>query len=398
MKTLAKFIKWLVIIILLIVIGLYATGYGYVLKGVRVVYFTGHTTAFIDDHPYFTNRSIETSTPQVWETHKNYNTLKPTERLKDTNEKYGTVALLIIKNGKILYEDYAEGYSKDSKTNSFSMAKSITTSLLFKAIQDGYINSLDQPLTDFFPHFKGEYATQCTVGDLASMSSGLNWDENYYSPFSMTAQAYYDSGLEDLIFDLAIDEKPSQTFKYLSGNTQLLGMVVEKATGKSLSEYLSQSFWRPMGMNDFGLWQLDEENGIEKTYCCISTNARNFAKFGQLYLNKGNWKGKQIIDSSFVELATKPKFKVSPEYGYGFWLSNYMDKKIFAMRGILGQYVITIPEDDLIIVRLGHQRDFLKINNFPLDFYIYIDEVYRMLPSESTGSSSYQSLKFLSVL
>ena len=138
-------------------------------------------------------------------------------------------------------------------------------------------------------------------------------------------------------------------------------------------------------MNDYGLWQLDGEGGIEKAFCCISTNARNFAKFGQLYLNKGHYKGKQIIDSTIIKLATRPKFKNSPEYGYGFWLSNYMEKKIFAMRGILGQYVIGIPEDNLIIVRLGHHRDPKKINNFPLDFYIYIDEAYRMLSSESTG-------------
>lgn len=379
MKTVIKILKWFLLLILLIIVGLYATGYGYVLKGVRVVYMTGHTTAFIDDYPYFTNRTIETSSTQEWPKHKNYNSLEPTQRLIDTHEKYGTVAFLIIKNGKILFENYAEGYSKDSKTNSFSMAKSITTSLLFKAIQDGYIESLEQPLTDFFPDFKGEFALETTVGDLASMSSGLNWNENYYSPFSMTAQAYYDNGLDDLILDLAIDEKPGQEFKYLSGNTQLLAMVIEKSTGKSLSEYLSQSFWRPMGMNDFGLWQLDGEGGLEKAYCCIATNARNFAKFGQLYLNKGNWKGKQIIDSSFVDLATQPRFEDSPEYGYGFWLSNYMDKQIFAMRGILGQYVITILEDDLIIVRLGHQRDSEKIKAIPKDFYIYLDEVYRML-------------------
>jgi len=379
MKILAKFLKWFIIIILVLIVGLYATGYGYILKGVKVVYMTGHKTAFIDDYPYFTNRTIETSTPQVWEKHKDYNTLEPTVRLLETNDKYGTVAFLIIKNGKILYENYAEGYSKDSKTNSFSMAKSITTSLLFRAIQDGHIQSLDQPLADFFPDFKGEYASKCTVGDLASMSSGLNWNENYYSPFSMTAKAYYDAGLEDLILDLAIDEKPGQAFKYLSGNTQLMAMVIEKATGKSLSEYLSQSYWRPMGMNDFGLWQLDDENGFEKAYCCISTNARNFAKFGQLYLNKGNWKGQQLIDSSFVDIATTPKFESSPEYGYGFWLSNYKDKQIFAMRGILGQYVISIPEDDLIIVRLGHQRAPTKVNAFPIDSYIYIDEAYQML-------------------
>jgi len=164
MKILAKFLKWFIIIILVLIVGLYATGYGYILKGVKVVYMTGHKTAFIDDHPYFTNRTIETSSLQVWEKHKDYNTLEPTDRLLETNDKYGTVAFLIIKNGKILHENYAEGYSKDSKTNSFSMAKSITTSLLFKAIQDGYINSLDQPLTDFFLILKANTLRSAALG------------------------------------------------------------------------------------------------------------------------------------------------------------------------------------------------------------------------------------------
>ena len=371
--------KWLVIIIIFLIIGLYATGYGYVFKGIRVVYLTGHTTAFIDDHPYFTNRTIQNANSQPWEMHPKFGSITSSSGLDNLNEKYGTVAFLIIKDGQLLYENYAEGYGKLSKTNSFSMAKSITTSLLFKAIQDGYIESLDQPLTDFFPEFKGEFASSCTVGDLSSMSSGLSWNENYVSPFSITAQAYYDDNLRELITGLEINEQPGQTFKYLSGSTQLLGMVIEKASNKSLSEYLSESFWKPLGMNDMGLWQLDEERGIEKSYCCISTNARNFAKFGQLYLQQGNWNGQQLIDSSFVEIATRQRFENSPEYGYGFWLSNHLDKEIFVMRGILGQYVITIPEDNLIIVRLGHQKDRIKKEGFSMDFYGYVDEVYEML-------------------
>ena len=380
MKTFFKTLKWILLTILVLVVGLYIFGYGYIFKGIQVVYFTGHTTAFIDDYPYFDNRTIETSKPQIWEQSKQYNSVEPTQRIQKTNLKYGTVAFLIIKNGKIWYENYAQGFEKDSKTNSFSMAKTITVSLLFKAIQDGYIKSLDQPITDFFPNFEGEYASQSSLGDLASMSSGLNWDEQYYSPFSMTAKSYYDNDIRNLILGLKINEKPGQTFKYLSGNTQLLGMIIEKATQKSLSEYLSQSFWRPLGMNDFGLWQLDgKESGMEKTYCCISTNARNFAKFGQLYLQKGFWDGKQLIDTSYVNLATRPRFQNSPQYGYGFWLSDYKEKDIFVMRGILGQYVISIPEDDLVIVRLGQHRSSKKVNHFPEDFYVYIDETYKML-------------------
>lgn len=380
MKIFFKTLKWILVTILIFVVGLYVLGYGYIFKGIQVVYFTGHTTAFIDDHSYFDNRTIEASTGQPWELAEQYNSVSETKKLKETHEEFETIAFLIIKNGKIWYENYAEEYSKKSKTNSFSMAKSFTVSLLFKAIQDGYIKSLDQPITDFFTDFNGEFASKCTVGDLASMSSGLNWDEQYYSPFSMTAKSYYDSNIRDLIKSLAIEDQPGQSFEYLSGNTQLLGMIIEKSTGQSLSAYLSQSFWRPLGMNDFALWQLDGvKSGMEKSYCCIATNARNFAKLGQLYLQDGEWNGEQILKSKFVQKAIHPRFEQSPQYGYGFWLSDYKNKNIFAMRGILGQYVIGIPEDDLLIVRLGHHRSPKKIDDFPTDFYIYVDEAYNMM-------------------
>ncbi len=375
-----KFLKWFLISIATLIILLYVTDYNYILKGIRVVYFTGHTTAFIDDYKYFDNRSIENKTVQNWSEASAYNSIKPTQRLDSVNNALGTTAFLIIKNGKIVYENYAPEYIKDSKTNSFSMAKSITTSLLFKAIQDGYIKSLEQPITDFFPDFKGQFAKSTTVGDLASMASGLNWEEHYYSPFSMTARAYYDDEIGELVNSLEVNQASGQSFKYLSGNTLLLGMIISKATNKSLSEYLSQSFWRPLGMRQTAYWQLDNvESGIEKAYCCIASNARDFAKIGQLFLQNGNWNGKQIIDTSYVKLATKARFIESPQYGYGFWLSNYKSKQLFSMRGILGQYVIGIPKENLLIVRLGHHRSKEKINHFPKDFYIYIDETYQML-------------------
>ena len=150
------------------------------------------------------------------------------------------------------------------------------------------------------------------------MASGLNWEEHYYSPFSMTAKAYYDDNISELIESLAIDEKPGESFKYLSGNTQLLGMIITKAVGKSLSEYLSQSIWKPLGMRDTAYWQLDGiDNGMEKTYCCIASNARDFAKIGQLFSQNGQWNGEQIIKPTFIEIATKTRFEGSP-YGYGF--------------------------------------------------------------------------------
>lgn len=378
MKYIKGFLKALIGLIAIIVISLYITDYEYILKGVRVVYMTGHTTAYIDDYPHFENASIESDTAQPWPEHNEYNSVSETEELNTVNEALGTVAFVIIKNDSLWYEKYAENYGPTSQTNSFSMAKSITSALLGKAIKDGYIKNLDQPIGDFFPQYA---SAKTTVGDLSSMASGLDWQESYTSPFSVTARAYYDDDLSETILNQKVVEKPGRQFKYLSGNTQLLGMVIEKATQKKLATYLSESFWQPLGMEQPALWQVDDKkNQLVKTYCCIASNARDFARFGKLYKDNGLWNGEQLLDSSFVAQSTRPRFTNDPEYGYGFWLSDYKNKNIFVMRGILGQYVITIPEDDLIIVRLGHQRgSFTNGKPFTQDFYDYIDETYKML-------------------
>jgi len=377
MTYLKKGLKWLIGLIAVLVILAYVFDYDYILKGIRVVYFTGHVTAFIDDYPYFENDTIKKGVKtDVWPLDKDYNTVTPTDRLIETNSKFGTVAYLIIKNDSIWYEWYADSYGTDSKTNSFSMAKSITSSLMAKAIMDGYIEGLDQPISDFYPQYN--YA-KTTVGDLASMASGLDWIEHYTSPFSITARANYDDDLAETILNQKVIKEPGKEFEYLSGSTQLLGMIIQKATGKKLADYLSESFWKPLGAKQNALWELDDDdNRLAKAFCCISSNARDFARFGKLYKNHGEWNGEKILDSAYVAKATKSRFEGEP-YGYGFWISDYLGKHIFAMRGILGQYVITIPEDNLIVVRLGHHRSPNVVNSFPEDFYIYIDEAYEML-------------------
>lgn len=377
MKYLKRFFQFSLYIIILTIALLYITGHSYVLKGIQVVYLTGHTSAFITDQVYFENEIImPSSQPQLWKIHDNYNTVPPTEKLSETNKKLETTAFLIIKNDSIWYENYAEGFDKTSQTNSFSMAKSITSALLGKAIQEGFIKNLDQPVSDFYPQFD----SKLTVGDLSSMASGLNWDESYSSPFSMTARSYFGEDISKTILSLEVTETPGEAFKYLSGNTQLLGMVLEKATSKKLARYLSESFWEPMGAVQAALWQVDDnEHRMVKSYCCLASNARDFARFGKLYSQKGVWNGTQLLDSSFVATSTTPRFKESPEYGYGFWLSDHLDKKIIVMRGILGQYVISIPEDNLIIVRLGHQRGERAGKPFTNDFYTYVEEVYKMI-------------------
>ncbi len=381
MKIIKKIILWFVVVFATIIAILYIFQVDYLIKAVRTIYLKGHTTAFLQDYKEFDNRSISKShTPQPWATAKDFNSVKPTEVLEKWHKKLGAVAFLIIKNDSVWNESYYDDYDKNSKSNSFSMAKSIVSASLGKAIMQGQIKSLDQKVSDFFPVFNVGKSANMTVGDLSSMASGLDWDESYYSPFSITTRAYFDDDLNSVILGLKGVDEPGKAYKYLSGNTQLLAMCIEKATGKSLADYVAENFWEPMGAENEALWQTDHEGGIVKAYCCFASNARDFARFGKLYKQHGKWNGQQLLDSTFIAKSTTARFQASPEYGYGWWLCNYKDKKIFYMRGHLGQNVIVIPQDDLIIVRLGNQHQAsTKGSPHSDDFFVYIDETYKML-------------------
>ena len=376
-----KTLKWIAIIFAVLIALIYAFDVDYILKGTRVIYLTGNNTAYLSDYKHFDNRIIEPSpVAEPWAKHNKYNTIEETEELAAINKLRETKAFLVIKNDSIIFEKYFDGYSESSKSNSFSMAKSITVSLLGKAIMDGKISSFDQPVGDFFDEYKTGFGAELTIGDLASMSSGMEWSEKYYSIINITSESYLTDDLRSLILKQKIIKKPGQKFRYSSGDTQLLGMVIEKATNTNLSEYLRNNFIIPMGFENQALWQLDsEENGMEKAYCCFASNAKDFARFGKLYKNNGKWNNEILLDSAFINKATNPVFDTSPYYGYGWWLYNYNGKKVFTMNGHRGQFVIVFPEEDIIIVRLGDKNQ--EGDNDDGDLYKYISEGYNLATS-----------------
>ena len=385
MKILKKTLATIVVLVVLLIAVLYITDTDYLIKAVRTIYMKGHSTAYLEDYKEFDNRLIEASNnPQPWPNHFNYNIAEETETLKNLNETSGTIAFVIIKNDSIWFENYYDDFGEDSKSNSFSMAKSYVSGLMQMAIQQGYIKSLNQPVCDFLPAFCKGKAAEMTVGDLSSMSSGTNWDEAYYSPLSITTRAYFDDDLAKVMNGLKVVDEPGQGFKYASGDTQMLAMVIEKATGKKLYEYLEESFWQPLGAVNDAFWQVDsDDHDLVKAYCCIASNAKDFARYGKLFKDHGKWNGEQILDSAFVAKSVKPRFEDGQIYGYGWWLANHADKEIFYMRGHLGQLVIVIPEDNLIIVRLGHSITKSGSDAHSPDFYTFIDEAYQMLKNNS---------------
>ena len=376
-----KILKWVAIVSFWLIVLIYGFNIEYILKGIRVTYLTGNNTAFLSDYEYFDNRVIDPSPfAQPWAKHNNYNTIKETDELADINKERETKAFLVIKNDSILYEKYFDGYSESSKSNSFSMAKSIVVTLLGKAIMEGKIKGFDQPVSDFFDEYKAGFGAELTVGNLASMSSGMEWSEKYYSIINITTKSYFTDDLRSLILNQKIINKPGQKFRYSSGDTQLLGMVIEKATNTNLSDYLKNNFTIPMGFENEALWQLDsEESGIEKAYCCFASNAKDFARFGKLYKNNGKWNNEILLDSTFINKAINPVYEDSPYYGYGWWLYTFEDKKVFTMNGHRGQFVIVFPEEDIIIVRLGDKNK--EGDNDDGDLYKYISEGYNLATS-----------------
>jgi CubicO group peptidase (beta-lactamase class C family) len=347
---------------------------------VKTISKTHRIKADITDYKFFNNIDVPKSeNPQPWPIHKSFNNIQPTEKLKSINEELGTVAFLIIKNDSIWYEKYNDDYGPKSYSNSFSMAKSIISAVMGRAINEGYFSGLDDKVGNYISEYKKGLASNLTIGDLSSMSSGMLWDESYSDIFGVTARSYVSSELNTLIKSRPIIESPGKEFKYLSGNTQLLAMTIEKATNREISDLVYHWFWNPMGAENNALWQIDsKKNNTTKAYCCFNSNARDFARFGKLYKDSGNWKGHKILDSSFVTQSIKPRFSKSPEYGYGFWLGEFNNNSFFAMRGILGQYVIVFPEKNIILVRLG-KKNLEKFNNRPKDFDIYIEEAFKML-------------------
>ena len=353
-----KFLRFLLGAVLLLFAYLYFGPYQFLLLAANKAFETGRDTAFLADYAYFDNREVKAATvAQPWPKHGQYNTIPLSAKINEEHKKYQSVAFLVIHRDSLLHESYYDGYTEDSKSNSFSMAKSYVSALLGKAIEEGKIESLDQKVGDFLPAYQTGLAAELTVGDLSSMASGLDWNEKYDLSINGMMEAYITPDLDKLMNSRKVTSAPGEGFVYLSGNTQLLGMVLTKALGQSLSSYFEEKFWHPMGAKEAALWQIDsEENGMEKAYCCFASNAKDFARMGKLYKDNGRWNGEQLLDSAFIAKSVQPRFEKSPEYGYGWWLTHFKGEKGFAMRGHLGQYVIVFPASDLIIVRLGHQQ------------------------------------------
>ena len=349
---------------------------------ISLVIRSQNTKASIDDYKFFDNVEIKkSSSPFEWPKHKLYNQIGSSKTLDSVHKKNETVAFLVIKNDSIIKEDYFLGYDENSMTNSFSMSKSIISFLFLKSIEEGTIPSLNSKLTDYFPAFNENNGSNVTLSDLSTMSSGLEWEENYKDLMGITAQAYVTKDLNKLMMSSKFSGISGDKFKYLSGNTQLLAMAIEKANNSTIQELTYRWLWNPMGAKNDAIWMIDsKEKNMTKAYCCLSSNAKDFAKVGLVYKNFGKINEQKLIDSSFISMSIKPRFNSNPIYGYGIWIGKQNNIDFFSLRGHQGQYVIVIPKENAIIVRLGKRKSRgIDLNNHPSDFNLYITESLNIL-------------------
>ena len=386
MPTFIKSILYFLGIIALALAGLYITGNEHVINALRSTYFIGRTGPDTDNHRYFENRVVEANNPQEWEPHEGYNSYELSSVDSTLVAEYHTTALLIIHRGKILYENYWEDGTDTMWSNSFSMAKSITSMLIGEVLEDGLIGSVDDKASIYLPDLKGTDKENITIKHLLQMTSGIGFDEHYGDPFGFMAKANYGDDMYEKTLSYPLAHEPGTHWEYLGGNTLLLSYIVQEVTGQNLSEYCQERLWGPLGAENDALWTYDPSCDRERAFCCFYSNAKDFARFGQLFLCNGNWKGEQILSPQWVEESIKPCMvpdatgELTDHYGYQWWLNTHKGIEFHAMRGLKGQYVVVIPEYEAIVVRLGHERSNERIDHAPKDVYDFLDIALKIIP------------------
>jgi CubicO group peptidase (beta-lactamase class C family) len=288
--------------------------------------------------------------------------------LKETD----TAAFLVIKDDLLLREEYSNGYDHSAIVTSFSVAKSFVSALVGIAIHEGYIAGVEDPITKYVPELlqKDPRYKKINLRHLLSMSSGIRYKERSL-PWSDDSAVYYSPDLRATAVSSPIAGDPGKAFLYNNFHPLLLGLVLERSTKRPVSQYLEEKIWKPLGMEAPGSWSLDSERSrFEKLESGINGRAVDFAKFGRLFLNRGNWNGKQIIPPAWVDESTRLDTTTdpAPNYQYMWWVNaRVVGKHHFFAAGKHGQYIYLIPEQNLMFVRFGktdpfrHWVDFFEI-------------------------------------
>ena len=286
-------------------------------------------------------------------------------------------SILLVKEDKLVFEEYFPGYAfyhgpltgfdRETKHNLASVTKSFTSALIGLAIDQGFLQDVNQKVFDFLPEYAnlrtGE-KDKITLEHLLTMTSGLEWDESTYlytDPRNDCAQLFHQSDPIRYVLGKPVATEPGVQFLYNSGNTNVLGEIIRKATGLRADEFADEHLFAPLGITDF--WWKELPNEVCYTSGDMKLRPRDMAKFGLVYLNEGSWKGEQILSGEWVEASTTPSITVDPysDYGYQWWIHNHEvnTEQIpsFSARGWGGQNIIVFPDLDMVVVTTAGYYD-----------------------------------------
>lgn len=274
-------------------------------------------------------------------------------------------SLLVLKNGEIVYENYFLGTDAQDRRISWSIAKSYLSALVGILLDEGKIKSLDDPVTDYAPELKGGAYDGATLKNVLQMESGVVFDEDYLDQSSdinrMGRVLALGGKMDDFAAGLKQREaEPGVRWKYVSIDTHIVGMVVRGATGRSLADLLSEKIIKPMGLEQSPYYVTD---GVGTAFVLggLNLTTRDYARFGQMYLQNGRWNGQQIVPADWVTASTVPSAATAEgaiKYGYQWWIPQDAAPGIYMARGIYGQYIYIDSEQDVVIVTTAADRRF----------------------------------------
>lgn len=286
---------------------------------------------------------------------------KITKAITDFVDQTETTALIVIKNDTIQFEGYGNGYTRSSINTSFSIAKSITAMMMGVAIDEGAIQSLDDPITKYLPELVNSdpKLKSVTLSNLLMMQSGF-----YYRDHDLVwgdkPKNYYHPCLRSRVLNVKLDEAPGERWQYMGYNPIMCGMILERVTHQTVSNYFHEEIWKKLGMEFEASWSMDSDaDQMEKMESGVNARAIDFAKLGRLMLNGGNWNGEKVISKDWVDDCTTLEGSVKAWEGVyykNFWwiyAANENHPQSFAATGHLGQYIFISPEEQTIIVRFG---------------------------------------------
>lgn len=377
MRLLKKFLLWLIGIIALLIALAYATGNGHIPRGVRYTYLIGRTSPEIDDRDFFPYSTIPATDPQPWPMGARYGKLSLSQEQEKELKDLHSVGFAVWQHDSLIFEQYWNGWHADSVSNSFSVAKSYISVLTGIAMGEGRINSVFQPVGDFLPEFKEGCRARINLWHVLTMSTGLDWSESGKDPFSDNAKGYYGTNVRELALTQPCRDEPGKELDYISGATQIMAEVLEAVYGKPLDELVREKVWGPLGCEHDAYWGKDREDGDFKAFCCLYATARDFGRIGQLYLDSGMWRGRQIVPREYWHASITParltdKGQPNKRYGYFWWLAELDGMPIHYCRGFHGEYVVVIPHERLVFVRTGMKREEVNATGHPTDVFKWI--------------------------